>query len=116
MSKRKDGQVRGKYTLEFKLEAVRPAIARIADAAKACFVLKHQAQWALCAEVRYDFAQRVGEFFSQSSRACGSPWGCWVSGASLRRIFHRAPSAPRMTSSRKLRVIPPRRSFLCVGR
>ena len=24
MSKRKDGQVRGKYTLEFKMEAVRP--------------------------------------------------------------------------------------------
>ena len=65
--------------------ATAPAIARVANTAKPRFVLKHEAQWAFVVPERYPFCQRVGEFFFQSSRACGSPCGCSVSGASLRQ-------------------------------
>jgi hypothetical protein len=47
----------------------RPAVARIAYSPKAGFDLKHQPHWLGVGKADYDFAQRAGEFFFQSSRA-----------------------------------------------
>ena len=47
--------------------------------------MKHHAQRSGGRPASYDFRQFAGEFFFQSSRACASPFGWTVSGASLRK-------------------------------
>ena len=67
------------------VRAATPAVVRIREASESRFILKHQAQRLLVIPVGKDFIQAFLEFFFQSSRTSGFPFGCTVSGASLRQ-------------------------------
>ncbi len=64
-----------------------PALTRVGNTAKTCFILKHQPKWLGTWPLRVDQGEEGLEFFFHSICASTSVFVCLLSGASFRQLF-----------------------------
>ena len=64
-----------------------PALTRVGNTAKTCFILKHHPKWLGARPLRVDQGEEVSEFFFHSNCASTSVFVCLLSGASFRQLF-----------------------------